>query len=87
MEDGPDLAKDGIGRWRQADLRDRIKDRFEVVPCRMARRQVLLHKLNFSAFRCVRWQLKADLAAQETYKNLADLARAANSTGTRRWTD
>jgi transposase len=67
VEDGPDLAKDGIVRWRQADLRDRIKDRFEVI---LHERSVgkLLHKLNFSCISVRPLHPKADLAAQETYK-------------------
>jgi transposase len=28
VEEGPDLAKDGVVRWRRADLRERIATRF-----------------------------------------------------------
>jgi transposase len=46
IENGPDLAKDGVVRWRRVDLRDRIADRFGVV---FHERSIgkLLRRLNF----------------------------------------
>jgi transposase len=86
VEDGPDLAKDGIVRWRQADLRDRIKDRFKVI---LHERSVgkLLHKLNFSCISVRPLHPKANLAAQETDKKIRRPGTCRNSTGTRWWAD
>jgi len=46
VENGPDLAKDGVVRWRRIDLRDRIEDRFGIV---FHERSIgkLLRRLNF----------------------------------------
>src|ERR1700677_2770061 len=46
VDDGPDLATDGVIRWRCADLRDRVAARFAVG---LHERSIgkLLHKLNF----------------------------------------
>ena len=70
VEDGPDLAKDGVVRWRRADLRDRITNKFAV---KLHERSVgkLLHKLNFSSITVRPLHPKTDLAAQETFKKRA----------------
>jgi transposase len=67
VNNGPDLAQDGVVRWRCVDLRDRIATRFGVA---LHERSVgkLLEKLNFSSL-CVRpLHPQSDLAAQETFK-------------------
>jgi transposase len=67
VEDGPDLAKDGVVRWRRADLRDRLMNKFAV---KLHERSVgkLLHKLNFSSITVRPLHPKTDLVAQETFK-------------------
>lgn len=67
VEDGPDLAKDGVVRWRRCDLRDRIADKFAVT---LHERSVgkLLHKLNFSNISVRPLHPQADLAGQENFK-------------------
>jgi transposase len=77
VDDGPDLAADGVVRWRCAGLRDRVAARFEVT---LHERSIgkLLHKLNFSSISVCPLHPKTDLAAQETFKkNFADMATAA----------
>jgi transposase len=46
VENGPNLAKDGVVRWRRVDLRDRIENRFDIV---FHERSIgkLLRRLNF----------------------------------------
>jgi transposase len=70
VEDGPDLAKDGVVRWRRCDLRDRIADKFAVT---LHERSVgkLLHKLNFSSISVRPLHPQADLAGQENFKKRA----------------
>jgi transposase len=72
VEDGPDLAKDGVVRWRRADLRDRIMNKFAV---KLHERSVgkLLHKLNFSSITVRPLHPKTDLAAQETFKKTSPI--------------
>jgi transposase len=69
VEDGPDAKKDGVVRWRCADLRERIKARFGVG---FHERSVgkLLKKLNFSNITGRPLHPKSDLAAQEAFKKL-----------------
>src|SRR5689334_4733514 len=77
VEDGPDPKKDGVVRWRCADLRDRIKARFCVG---FHERSVgkLLKKLDFSNISGRPLHPKSDLAAQEAFKeSFAAKARAA----------
>ncbi len=64
---GPDLAKDGVVRWRCVDLRTQIKTRFEVD---LHERTVgkLLCKLRMTRLQPRPFHPKSDLAAQETYK-------------------
>jgi hypothetical protein len=72
VEDGPDLAKDGVVRWRRADLRDRIMNKFAV---KLHERSVgkLLHKWNFSSITVRPLHPKTDLAAQETFKKTSPI--------------
>jgi len=77
VESGPDLAKDGVVRWRRVDLRDRIKEHFGVV---FHVRSVgkLLRRLNFRRMSVRPQHPDSDEAEQEAFKkNFADLVRAA----------
>jgi transposase len=67
VQAGPDREKDGVVRWRCADLRDRIKDRFAVV---LHERSVgkLLKKLDFSNISGRPQHPQSDLQAQEAFK-------------------
>ena len=64
---GPDREKDGVVRWRCADLRNRIKDRFEIA---LHERSVgkLLKKLDLSSMSGRPQHPQSDPQAQETFK-------------------
>ena len=64
---GPDLAEDGVVRWRCVDLRAQIKARFEV---EMHERTVgkLLRRLRMTRLQPRPHPPKRDLAAQEAFK-------------------
>ena len=64
---GPDLARDGVVRWRCSDLRTQVKDRFEV---ELHERTVgkLLRRLGMTRLQPRPFHPKADAAAQEAYK-------------------
>ena len=64
---GPDLARDGVVRWRCSDLRGQIKARFEV---EVHERTVgkLLRRLRMTRLQPRPYHPKQDLAAQEAYK-------------------
>ena len=64
---GPDLAKDGVVRWRCSDLRAQIKVRF-AVELHESTVGKLLHKLGMARLQPRPFHPKADLAAQEAYK-------------------
>ena len=67
VEQGPDLEKDGVIRWRRVDLRDRIKDRFGVS---FHKRSIgkLLRRLNFRRISVRPQHPESDPAEQETFK-------------------
>ncbi len=67
VEQGPDVADDGIVRWRRVDLRDLIAARFGVA---LHERTVgkVLDRLNFSHMSVRPRHPKADAAVQETFK-------------------
>jgi transposase len=67
VEQGPDLEKDGVIRWRRVDLRDRIEHRFGVS---FHKRSVgkLLRRLNFRRISVRPRHPESDEAAQETFK-------------------
>jgi transposase len=67
VEAGPDLEKDGVVRWRRADLCERIKVSFGVT---LDVRTVgkLLHKLEFSRISARPQHPKSDEAAQQAFK-------------------
>jgi transposase len=64
---GPELARDGVVRWRCIDLRSVIAKRFEVT---MHERSVgkLLRRLELSRVQPRPYNPKQDLEAQETFK-------------------
>jgi transposase len=67
VEQGADLATDGVVCFRRCDLRDRIAGRFGVY---LHERSVgkLLRQLNFRRLSVRPLHPKTDLAAQETFK-------------------
>jgi transposase len=70
VEQGADLAKDGVVRFRRVDLRDRIAGRFGVY---LHERSVgkLLRKLDFRRLSVRPVHPKTDLAAQEAFKKVS----------------
>lgn len=77
VEAGPDLAVDGVVRWRRIDLRDRIEARFDV---EFHKRSIgkLLRRLNFRRMSGRPQHPKSDEGRQEAFKkNFADLVQAA----------
>jgi transposase len=67
VEQGPDLAADGVVRWRRIDLRERIKARFGVV---FHERSIgkRLRRLNFRRISVRPQHPESDNAAQEAFK-------------------
>lgn len=67
VEKGPDLATDGVVRWRRIDLRERIKARFGVT---FHVRSVgkLLRRLNFRRISVRPQHPESDEAAQDAFK-------------------
>ena len=67
VEDGPDLAQDGVVRWRCADLREKIAGKFGVT---LHERSIgkLLRKLDFSSISVRPLHPQSDLATQEAFK-------------------
>ena len=67
VEQGADLARDGVVRFRRADLRDRIAAEFGVT---LHERSVgkLLRRLDFRRLSVRPQHPQTDLAAQETFK-------------------
>ena len=64
---GPDLAQDGVVRWRCVDLRDKIAGRFGVY---LHERSIgkLLHRLDFRHLSARPQHPRSDPAAQEAFK-------------------
>ena len=67
VEEGADLARDGVVRFRRVDLRDRIHQVFGIS---MHERSIgkLLRRLNFRRISVRPLHPQTDLAAQETFK-------------------
>lgn len=67
VDQGPELAKDGVIRWRRFDLRERIRQRFGV---KMHERNVgkILRRLNFRRISVRPQHPHSDEAAQEAFK-------------------
>jgi transposase len=76
VEDGPDLKTDGVGRWRWADLRDRIAAKFHV---HLHERSVgkLRKKLNFSSMPGRPLHPQSDLEAQDAFKKTSPARQRA----------
>ena len=70
---GPDLARDGVVRWRCVDLRGQIKARFEV---EVHERTVgkLLRRLDMTRLQPRPYHPKRDVAAQEAYKKTSPVS-------------
>jgi transposase len=82
---GPDLAVDGVVRWRRIDLRERIKARFGVV---FHERSIgkLLRRLNFRRISVRPQHPESDEAEQEAFKKSSPSlyrprSRSARSSG------
>jgi transposase len=85
VEQGPDLAVDGVVRWRRIDLRERIKARFGVV---FHERSIgkLLRRLNFRRISVRPQHPDSDEAEQEAFKKnspswYAPRSQSARSSG------
>lgn len=85
VEQGPDLATDGVVRWRRIDLRERIKVRFGVV---FHERSIgkLLRRLNFRRISVRPQHPESDEAEQEAFKKsspnwFAPPSRSARNSG------
>jgi hypothetical protein len=80
VEQGADLAKDNVVRFRGVDLRDRIAGRLGVY---LQERSLgkLPRKLDFRRLSVRSVHSKADLAAQENFKSFADQVGAVGAAG------
>ena len=78
VDEGPDLAKDGVVRWRRADLRERIHARFGVA---FHVRSVgkLLRRLNFRRISVRPQHPESDPETQETFKKTSPSWHAPKS--------
>lgn len=67
VETGPDVAVDGVVRWRCVDLQGVVADRFEVA---LSERQVgrILNRQGYTRLKPRPQHPKADEAAQEAFK-------------------
>jgi transposase len=67
VEEGPDLKKDGVVRWRRADLRERMREQFGVS---MHERTVgkILRRLNFRRISVRPQHPQSDEAAQDAFR-------------------
>jgi transposase len=67
VDDGADLARDGVARFRRVDVRDRIASRFGV---HLHERSIgkLLHQLGFRHLSVRPLHPQTDVTAQETFK-------------------
>jgi transposase len=77
-EEGPDLARDGVVRWRCGDLRARIERRFGV---RFHERTVgkLLARLRFRRLSVRPQHPRSDPAAQEAFRGASPSGRRPSS--------
>jgi transposase len=73
VHQGPDIAEDGVVRWRLRDLRDRIMERFFVL---LDERSVgrMLKTLDFSHISVRPRHPEADPAAQEAHKKTSPIS-------------
>jgi len=85
VEQGPDLAKDGVVRWRRFDLRERIMQRFGIT---MHERSVgkVLRRLNFRRISVRPQHPQSDDVAQEAFKKTSRPCFVPRSRRKMRWT-
>lgn len=85
VEQGPELAKDGVIRWRRFDLRERIRQRFGVA---MHERTVgkMLWRLKFRRMSVRPQHPQSDEAAQEAFKRTSPPCSAPRSRRRTSWT-
>jgi transposase len=78
VEQGPDLKKDGVVRWRRFDLCERMRQRFGVT---MHVRSVgkILRRLNFRRISVRPQHPQSDEAAQEAFKKTSPRCDAPRS--------
>jgi transposase len=78
VEQGPDLKKDGVVRWRRFDLREKIRERFGVT---MHVRGVgkILRRLNFRRISVRPQHPQSDEAAQQAFKKTSACCSAPRS--------
>lgn len=69
-EQGPDLERDGVVRWRCVDLQQRIKAEFNVA-LHESTVGKLLRRLHFTRLQPRPYHPKKDAAAQEAYKKIS----------------
>ena len=67
VEQGPELERDGVVRWRCVDLRRRIRQEFAVA-LHESTVGKLLHRLGFTRLQPRPYHPKKDAAAQEAFK-------------------
>ena len=85
VEQGPELAKDGVIRWRRFDLCERIRQRFGVA---MGERNVgkILRRLSFRRISVRPQHPRSDEAAQEAFKKTSPRCSAPRSRRKALWT-
>lgn len=66
-EQGPDLERDGVVRWRCIDLQQRIREEF-IVELHESTVGKLLRRLKFARLQPRPYHPKKDAAAQEAFK-------------------
>lgn len=69
VEQGPDLERDGVVRWRRVDLQERIKREF-TVDLHESTIGKMLRRLDFTRLQPRPFHPKKDAAAQEAYKKI-----------------
>jgi transposase len=69
VEQGPDLERDGVVRWRRVDLRERIKKVF-TVELDESTIGKMLRRLNFTRLQPRPYHPKKDVPAQEAFKKI-----------------
>jgi transposase len=84
VEQGPDLAEDGVIRWRRFDLRERINQRFGVA---MHERTVgkMLWRLKFRHMSVRPQHPQSDEAAQEAFKKTSPRCSTVRSRRRKSW--
>jgi transposase len=78
VDEGADLARDGVVRFRRADLRDRVAGKFGVYLHERSIGKVLRH-LAYRRLSVRPLHPQTDLAAQETFKKTSPASRKKRS--------